>query len=288
MGPTTRCFRIVVRTFLAIEVPFMRVHCVTLFCALASIAAFLGLTALVPNRAPASKKAEWQPLFNGKDLSGFYTWLPSTGRNKDPKGVFKVHDGMIHILDIPVTGERQEFGYIATEREYSHYRVRFQYKWGKKKFPPRDKAKRDSGILYHFVGEDRIWPMSLECQVQEGDTGDFFMVGGTQITTTVVSTEERPLRFDPMGVKWVQRGGRIVKSETVDSLTDWNTVEVVVNGAEEAVHIVNGKVVNRGWDLRRPAPDDRNKMIPLDRGRILFQAEGAEVFYRNIEIQILD
>lgn len=236
----------------------------------------------------ARRRAEWQPLFNGKDLSGFYTWLPSTGRNNDPKGVFKVHDGMIHILDIPVTGEKQEFGYIATEREYSHYRVRFQYKWGQKKFPPRDKAKRDSGILYHFVGEDKIWPMSLECQVQEGDTGDFFMVGGTQITTTVTSLEERPRRFDPMGVKWVQRGGRIVKSETVDSLTDWNTVEVVVNGAEEAAHFVNGKLVNRGWDLRRPAPDDPERMIPLERGRILFQAEGAEVFYRNIEIQILD
>ena len=236
----------------------------------------------------AKRVPEWQPLFNGRDLSGFYTWLPSTGRNKDPKGVFKVHDGMIHILDIPVTGERQEFGYIATEREYSRYRIRFQYKWGKKKFPPRDRAKRDSGILYHFVGEDRIWPMSLECQVQEGDTGDFFMVGGTQITTTVVSTEQRPLKFDPMGVRWVQRGGRIVKAQTVDSLTDWNTVEVVVNGAEEAVHIVNGKLVNRGRDLRRPAPDNPKKMIPLERGRILFQAEGAEVFYRNIEIQLLD
>jgi hypothetical protein len=35
----------------------------------------------------------WIPLFNGRDLTGWYTYLPSSGRNKDPKGVFKVHDG---------------------------------------------------------------------------------------------------------------------------------------------------------------------------------------------------
>src|SRR5262249_8294303 len=43
-------------------------------------------------------------LFNGKDLSNFYTWLGAPakgekpyGKNNDPKKVFTVKDGMIHI-----------------------------------------------------------------------------------------------------------------------------------------------------------------------------------------------
>ena len=47
----------------------------------------------------------WTPLFNNQNLDGWYTWLPSTGRNNDPRGVFKVQDGIIHILDLPETDE---------------------------------------------------------------------------------------------------------------------------------------------------------------------------------------
>ncbi len=43
-------------------------------------------------------------LFNGKDLSGFYTYLgpPAKaekpyGKNNDPEKDFTVHDGMIHV-----------------------------------------------------------------------------------------------------------------------------------------------------------------------------------------------
>ena len=32
----------------------------------------------------------WVSLFNGKDFNGWYTYLDSSGKNKDPKGVFKV------------------------------------------------------------------------------------------------------------------------------------------------------------------------------------------------------
>ena len=46
----------------------------------------------------------------------------------------------------------------------------------------------------------------------------------------------------------------------------------------EATHIVNGTVVNQGT-----LKDSGGS--PLSRGRILFQVEGAEVYYRDIEIK---
>src|SRR5687768_13424068 len=35
-------------------------------------------------------------LFNGKNLDGFYTWLKDT-KYEDPRQVFRVTDGMLHV-----------------------------------------------------------------------------------------------------------------------------------------------------------------------------------------------
>ena len=48
--------------------------------------------------------------------------------------------------------------------------------------------------------------------------------------------------------------------------------------------MVNGKVNNRVLAMERLRED---KWAPLTRGKIIFQLEGAEVFYRNIQIKDL-
>lgn len=232
----------------------------------------------------------WKPLFNGRDLEGWYTWLPSTGKNADPQGVFKAENGILHILDVPVTGQVQEFGYLATTETYKNFRLRFEYRWGSKRFKPRDAAKRDSGVLYHVVGPDKVWPCSVELQIQEGDTGDFWFVDGTAATTTVASADTDAPAFQEGGEPFTTRPGsfvRLAKSHENDKETGWNTVEVVVS-EDKAEHYVNGELNNAGWNFQQPDPNNKALSVPLSEGRILFQAEGAEVFYRNIEIMSLD
>ena len=224
----------------------------------------------------------WTSLFNGRNLDGWTTFLPSKGRNNDPQGVFKVENGMLHILDIPSSSKKQEFGYVATERSYGDYHLRFEYRWGDKRFAPRADTKRDSGVVYHIKGGDRVWPKGPELQVQEGDTGDFWLLGGVTMKTTVASTKENPKRYREGGTPYTTQAGsyvQVAKNRTQDSRNGWNTVELIVQG-DEAVHIVNGEVVNRGEDLRSGGR-------PLTDGRIAFQAEGAEVYYRNIEMKPL-
>ncbi len=226
--------------------------------------------------------SDWISLFNGKNLDGWYTYLPSKGRNNDPQGVFKVENGMLHILDVPDRGQRQEFGYVATDRNYGDYHLRFQYRWGRKKFAPRANAKRDSGVVYHVQGRDRVWPRSVEYQILEGNTGDFWLLGGTTLTTTVASLRADPKQYREGGASYTTRPGsfvRVVRNRQRDSLTAWNTGEIIVKG-DETIHIVNGEVVNRGERLRSSGK-------PLTAGRIAFQAEGAEVYYRNIELKPL-
>ena len=98
---------------------------------------------------------DWRPLFNGKNFDGWYTFLPSVGKNNDPNKVFKIEDGAIHVLDVAGTPPDMT-GYLATNQEYGHVRVRLEYKFGTKRFGGRSEARRDAGLLYYFIGPDFV------------------------------------------------------------------------------------------------------------------------------------
>ncbi|MGI8747474.1 MAG: 3-keto-disaccharide hydrolase, partial [Deinococcus sp.] len=224
------------------------------------------------------------PIFNGQDLSGWDTWLPSKGLNNDPQGVFKVANGELHILDIPGKengkgkGGEQEFGYLASQQQYSDYRLRLEYQWGDKKFAPRHQQPRDSGLLYHVEAANRLWPTRLEMQIKEGETGDLWLLGGSNANTRVRNPSENPPVYQPTGMGHTTsnrgpNGYRQVVKSAQPERAGWKQVEVVVSG-DEAAQIVNGVVTNRMSSIRGPGG------APLTRGRVLLQAEGAQVAYR--------
>ncbi|NOY42216.1 MAG: DUF1080 domain-containing protein, partial [Planctomycetes bacterium] len=122
----------------------------------------------------AIAETAWTPLFNGKNLDGFDTFLgmyTEDRLNEDTENIVTVHDGMVHVYRDTPQGSKVPFGYFSTQKEYSHFHLRFEYKWGEKKFAPRTEVMRDTGVIYHMVGPHAVWPRGVECQVQEGDTG---------------------------------------------------------------------------------------------------------------------
>ncbi len=66
---------------------------------------------------------------------------------------------------------------------------------------------------------------------------------------------------------------------------EWTTVELYCYG-DKAIHVVNGHVVMVLENSRLVEPDGTSK--PLTSGKIQFQSEGAECYYRNIEIKKLE
>ncbi|MGD9633616.1 MAG: PVC-type heme-binding CxxCH protein [Pirellulales bacterium] len=241
--------------------------------------------------ATAAPQPEWRPLFNGKDLDGWHTIITGHGLDSDPDKLIQIEDGVIHLYKDAAEGSDQPCGFICTEEKFDRYRLRFQYKWGQKRFADRSKSLRDAGCLIHIPeikSVHGVWPMSIECQVQEGDTGDLITVdtGCTAFVDPATKDADYPTFRDP------SQGGIEHKNEwyinadkTRDRLTDWNTVEVVVCGSEAAAYVVNGEVNQRFKGIRRP--DGKGGWTPLGEGHIAFQLEDAEVFYRNIEIQPL-
>jgi hypothetical protein len=222
----------------------------------------------------------WRELAD-TSWSEWYRFLPSRGRDDDPSGVFTIEDdGTLHVLGIEPPQGDQEFGYMATRDEHANYRFRVEQRWGTRKFAPRLDAVRDSGLLYHMRGDDKVWPQSVEFQIQENDIGDLYLLSDVGATTLV----------DPAGAMWIEggevrmlRNGALKKGSTHESADGWNSLELIAS-EREFVHVVNGFVNHRGWALEYLAGDS---WLPLDRGRILLQAEGAEVFYRRPQLRAL-
>lgn len=209
----------------------------------------------------------------------------------DNDAVFRfTESGDLHILGNKNRGQHEPFGYISTEDAYRNYHLSLEYRWGKERFIPRSRVKRDSGLLYHMVGPDVVWTTDVETQIQEGDTGDFYFLGEPpDIAPGALRSSGGTVAVDPGG-EFYKAGGELVdtdqsltKSHTVDSLTDWNRVEVIVDRDNVTV-IVNGEVVNRATNLRR---SEAGIVIPLKEGKIALQAEGAEIYYRDVEIKPL-
>jgi hypothetical protein len=231
-------------------------------------------------------------LFNGRDLTNFYSYLgPVTkgekplGKNKDPKKVFTVVGGAIR-----ASGE--VFGYLATEKEYENYHLTVEFKWGEKTYAPREDKARDSGVLLHGTGEDKVWMESIECQMIEGGTGDIILVSGKTRPRVTAAVEERgkdlyytpgapPREVQGRRIDWFARDlawkdvkGFRGQRDVERPVGEWNILECICDGAS-LTYKLNGQVVNAATNSSHT------------KGKILLQSEGAEVFFRKVDLRPL-
>lgn len=224
-------------------------------------------------------------LFNGKDLAGLTTWLKDSKRD-DPKKVFTVKDGVLHL-----SGEG--FGYVATEKEYQDYHLTVEYKWGKR--TDGGKFVRNSGVLLHATGPDGdaggTWMASIECQLAQGCVGDLIAISGkanaVSFSADVENGPDKRPRWKVGGEKRVFTKGQLWwhkhepffkelldtrgKDDVESKLGEWTKIECLCRGKTIEVR-VNSVVVNRCYDASPAA------------GKILLQTEGFEIEFRRFEI----
>lgn len=248
----------------------------------------------IANERLPDQQDGWQPLFNGRDLSGWTFFQDGVG-DRDRDGTVAIENGMLHILGPSYRGPAKAgMGYLATQEEYGDYHLSLEFKWGTRRYEPRTLWKRDSGILYHTPrGREFLWPDCVEYQIMERNTGDALPVNHRAIQAVSLgglpswpqdfpgNTQYAP-QVDAGGNlrQWIRADGYF------DELEGWNTVELIASG-DSAAHIVNGRIVTALYGLQRQDPADKSKYVRLDRGRILLQIEGAEIMFRNVKIRHL-
>ena len=231
----------------------------------------LGLVSLLAGNSHLFAKDEpgVVRLLQGNDLSPFYTFLKEFGRDNDPDRVFTLSNGVLRISG-------QHYGYLATKQtNFANYRLVAEFKWGEKTWPPRENNARDSGVLVHFVGKDQVWPKSIEAQIIEGGTGDILVVSGAYLTVNGETKGPQIARFDRPGRNpWKDERGFRGPNEIEKPAGEWNSMEVVCDQGRVSIS-VNGHKTLEGTNA-----------VP-NAGKILVQSEGAEIFFRRLDIHQL-
>jgi Domain of Unknown Function (DUF1080) len=244
---------------------------------------------------PDKKAERWTSLFNGRDLTGWYTFMQQHGKNSDPDHVIVIEDEAIHLYKGAPDKSKVVMGYISTEKEYGNYHLRFQYRWGTKKFEPRYALKRDAGLYYHLNGPDAVWPRGLQFQIEQTNVGDLITLYGFALDTWIdpkTRGNDQATFQDPdqggqarvLGGKGTAYQKHLAGEFEVEG---WNTVEVIAKG-DTTVHRLNGHVVNRGQNIRFTDPEKPGSAGPVTKGRIALEIEAAEIFFRKVEIRELE
>jgi len=188
-------------------------------------------------------------LFNGKDLTGWKAIVPEAAKsNMKPEDVWSVKDGILICKGNPI-------GYIRTEKDYKNYIIRVEWR-----FNPVTKQAGNSGVLLRMVGEDKVWPKSVEAQLESGSAGDFWNIDEVKMTVDKDRTKGRNTK----------------KTHGAEHpIGDWNEYEIVVNNGDIILY-VNGEELNRATN------------VEVVSGKICLQSEGAEIHFRNIRLIPLD
>ena len=190
------------------------------------------------------RRRDGSSLFNGRDLTGWYTFLQKHGKDSDPDHVIAIEDNAIHLYKDAPESSQVVMGYIGTEKEYGNYHLRFQYRWGTKKFQPRYALKRDAGLYYHLNGPDAVWPRGLQFQIQQTDVGDLLTLFGFALDTWIdpkTRDNDQATFKDPdkggqprvLGGKGIGYQKRLPGDFEVDG---WNTIEVIAKGDTTVAH----------------------------------------------------
>ena len=210
---------------------------------------------------------EWTPLFDGNTLDG---WSVVVRDDTEPTSLFSfTEEGALRI-----SGET--LASLTSDDEYGDYHLTLTYKWGE---APTG-GRRNSGLLYHSYGPDTavggVWMACVECQMQQGDAGDTYFLGGP--TGSVRVNDDG--HYDPAAAPR-ESGGRVQTSEELERDGDWNTLDLIVRG-DEAWHAVNGTVVMHLTNLK----DGDGQ--PLTKGKLQLQSEGAELFVKDAKLRRLE
>lgn len=213
-------------------------------CALGALIVVLAGVALAAPAPPPLAPPREIALFNGKNFLG---WTPHlSDPNARWQDVWSVdpREGVLICKGNPA-------GYIRTVKDYKNFILRLEWRFAKQ--------PGNSGVLLRVQPPDKVWPKSVEAQLQSGAAGDFWLIDGVKLDTP----EDRVNKDAPSNRR---------RSKTNEKpIGEWNSYEIVCDGGKITLN-VNGEIVNEGMGA---------EALP---GKIALQSEGTEIHFRNIRL----
>jgi hypothetical protein len=256
-----------------------------------SIFIALLITTFISSCSPKSSENEWIQLFNGEDLTGWTPKIVGYEAGDNFGNTFRVEDGMIKVRYEEYDSLRDRFGHLFYKDEFSHYRLRVEYRFIGEQTPGAPGwAYRNSGLMLHGQTPESMelnqdFPTSIEVQLLGSDS----VAERTNMNVCTPGTN-------------IVMNNELILDHCINSSSElffgdeWVTAEVEVRGNDVIYHIINGDTV---LQYTNPQLDERDhtyaRLIELNngdkmlsKGTISLQSEGHPIDFRKVEIQILE
>lgn len=228
----------------------------------------------------------WEPLFNGKDLSGWAPKIAGHPLGDNFGNTFRVADGVLSVR-YDAYGENfdNRFGALFYTEKLSDYRLRAEYRFVGETAPGGPSwGFRDSGIQYHCqppesMGLNQPFPVSLEYNLHGGN-----------------GTDERPVGAVCANGMFIEiDGGRNTAYCTPPAASrtfhgdQWVTLEIDVKDGV-ITHYVNGEEIlkfsnptfNPDHEIAKTLFSDGN--LSVTGGYISLQSNSHPIDFRKIEL----
>ncbi|MAC19219.1 MAG: hypothetical protein CMJ23_05975 [Phycisphaerae bacterium] len=182
-------------------------------------------------------------LFDGRSLAGWRSF--NRDGSVDQTKAWSVKDGILVCNGQPI-------GYLQTDMEFEDFELTLEWR-----FDPA-KGAGNSGVLLRTVGEDTVWPNSIEAQLHSRNAGDIWNIGDFPMTADADRT----------------KGRRTIKAHETNErpLGEWNRYRIRLDRGHLTLE-VNGLLQNEASACRQ---------VP---GRIGLQSEGAYIEFRNVDLR---
>jgi hypothetical protein len=190
-------------------------YCPLLRPGLSAVVVTAGAALLGPVARADKGDDGFKPLFNGKDLTGWKTYLDPRAKDADPAKTWAVADGVLRCTGHPN-------GYFYTEKPYKDYVLR--YDWRYLKPEEGQKSSYNSGALVH-IQKHKIWPKCIEVQGAQKNHGFLYFIDCKKLDS----------HYDQK-----------TKDKVTKPIGEWNTTEITCKDDGSIVAKINGTEVSSG------------------------------------------
>lgn len=240
---------------------------------------------------------DWQPLFNGNDLSNWDIKIAGHPLNDNYKNTFQIDSGMLRVKYDAYDSFRGKFGHLYYNERLSYYKLRFQYRFVGEQIPGAPGwGALNSGVMIHSqsaasVEIDQDFPVSLEAQLLAAPAGEQRTTGNICTPGTLVHMGDS-LRTEhcinsvsksyPVG-RWVNAVIEVYGDSLVRHIIEGDTVLTYTRP------MIGGGFVSEDHNWKDARIDNAKywtdrENTPLKEGYIALQAESQPVDFRNMEL----
>ena len=166
--------------------------------------------------------------------------------------VWTLRDGVLTCQGTPK-------GYLYTTKEYQNFVLTLEWRW------VPDKKPGNGGALVRMTGAHKIWPKSLEAQINAGQAGDFWGLDGYALQ----GPAERSKSLEDAKFGKLTHLQKLADAEKPAG--EWNQYEIIAQDGTVTLKI-NGKLVNQATHC---------DVVP---GRICLTSEGDAIQFRRVRL----